>query len=94
MSEIISSSRDVLLNMSGTTSPQKMFPSDCITLYLKNEIHGEINYIFSTTLPCAIWIRIRILLTNDLDLNPEGPGFMLPPPITNQGTVHEFCKTS
>ena len=32
----MSFSRDVLLKLSETTSPQKLFPSDCITLYRKS----------------------------------------------------------
>ena len=31
---MLSSSRDVLLKMSETASTPKLFPSDCITLYL------------------------------------------------------------
>ena len=30
---MLPSSRDILLKLSETTSPQKLFPTDCITLY-------------------------------------------------------------
>ena len=32
-SKMLSTSRDALLKLFKTTSPQKLFPSDCITLY-------------------------------------------------------------
>ena len=37
-SEMLALSRYVLLKLSETTSPQKLFPSDCITLYIKKII--------------------------------------------------------
>ena len=35
LAKMLSLSQDVLLKLSETTSPQKLFPSDCITLYLQ-----------------------------------------------------------
>ena len=34
LSKMLSSSRDALLKLFKTTSPQTLFPSDCITLYV------------------------------------------------------------
>ena len=36
---MLSSSRDVLLNLSETTSPKKLFPSDCIKLYIYRKLY-------------------------------------------------------
>ena len=36
---MLSSSRDILLKLSETLSPQKLFDYDCVTLYLLNARH-------------------------------------------------------
>ena len=37
-SKMLSSSQNVLIKLSKTTSPQKLFPTDCITLYTGEEL--------------------------------------------------------
>ena len=45
----MSSSLDDLLKLSKTTSPQKLFPSDCITLYYTGGLKGCATKGKSTT---------------------------------------------
>ena len=66
-SKMLSSSRDVLLKLSETTSPQKLFPSDCITLYwfqgcilLPPQIHNP---------PCLAISRNIFFIVYKLNLN-------------------------
>ena len=40
---MLSSSRNVLLELSETTSPKKLFTSDCITLYNKLNPNSNID---------------------------------------------------
>ena len=43
LSKMLSSLLYFMLKLSKTTSPQKLFPSDCITLYLTTRIYTKIS---------------------------------------------------
>ena len=45
-SKMLSSSQDVLLKLSETTSPPKRIPTDCITLYIAQCLHSPLHAPF------------------------------------------------
>ena len=58
---LLSSSRNVLLKLSETTSPSKLFPSDCITLYWNTPHYYTYKWKKCYSGPTKIDKRVQIL---------------------------------
>ena len=85
---MLSSSQDVLVKLSETTSPQKLFPSDCITLY-----NSEFLYIFeSVTRPVPMVLRSKFNRVSELYPNIFWGTLYLASKFKSvQGSTKKFC---